>query len=132
MLKSQLRNWYRPAELFAGRTRYDGAPVDAVFLVSSHQSEGVAVEATDPQRIAACMRSSNESERTHLFQYYRAFKYAFPDRRNAFLEQLDERQALALEGALARKPAWHVTHPYPVSLDALYQGMRGYVAGDPS
>jgi len=76
------------------------------------------------------MRSSNEFERSHFYQYYRAFKFAFPYRRNEFLEQADEKQAAALLNALAAKPACRVTHPYPVSLDALYEIMQPHVQGE--
>lgn len=130
-LKRQLRIWYWPNELFAQGVCEQHVAPDTVFLVASHADSDLAVESCEMLEIIERMRSSNEFERSHFYQYYRAFKFAFPQRRNPFFERADERQATALHHALANKPAHRVTHPYPVSLDELYEAMRPYVRTEP-
>ena len=104
--------------------------VDRVFLMTSHSSPETVVEECDASRVAARMAASNEYERTHLMQYYRAYRFAFPERRNALLDEIEVRQAEALRDALRGRTVFEVRHPYPVSLAQLHDAMLPYVTGD--
>ena len=42
----------------------------------------------------------------------------------ALRETFETRQRVLLEGILAGRPAWVVTHPYPVDLAALFESVR--------
>jgi hypothetical protein len=54
------------------------------------------------------------------------YRFAFPAAANPFIEQLEEIQRKALAQAFAGKPAFVVHHPYPCSLDALFEAMSPY------
>ncbi len=122
-LRRQRRSWYHPADLFAGRRFDGGSGPDLVLFVGCHDADAITVEACDVVDVARRMISSNDYERMHLERYYRAFLFAFPDRRNPMLDSLNATQAVALAGALTGKPALRIRHPYPVPLDALREAI---------
>jgi hypothetical protein len=89
-----------------------------------HDEPAIRVEATDPQEIARRMVASNWYEQQPLVTTYMAYRFAFPERRNDFMERAQSLQSEILASALAGKVAYTVSHPYPVSLPALYAAMR--------
>lgn len=129
MLRRQLKSWHLPRKIFGDTMVTDELAPEKVFLLMSHSDEATVVDPCDPEEIAKRMKSSNEYERTRFFQFYRAFKFAFPDLRNEFLEGVDERQGSLLMHALRGKDTYKVLHPYPVDLDELYRRMRPRIAG---
>jgi hypothetical protein len=129
-LARQRRTWHWPDALFPGPLYDAEVAVDRVFLMTTHADDRVAVRPCAADRFAARMAASNEYERTHLLQYYRAFRFAFPERRNPHLDAIESRQAQALREALASRTVFEVLHPYPCSLDDLYEAMRPYVEGE--
>jgi len=120
-LREKLRMWVLPTRLFTGRICRGVARVDKVILSVSHDQADVTVAPCDPLEVARRMRASNERERTRLLDLYRAFRFAFPDRRNELLDSIDERQGALLRQALTGKQAFLVRHPYPVPFEPLYQ-----------
>ena len=120
-LREKLRIWALPARLFEGRVWPGAAPVDKVILSVSHDQAEVTVSPCDPLEVAVRMRGSNERERTRLLDHYRAFRFAFPNRRNELLDSIDERQGALLRQALSGKAAFLVRHPYPVRFEDLYR-----------
>jgi hypothetical protein len=72
------------------------------------------------------MLFSLQEEEMRLRSYYRKFRFAFPELSNQVLEISRELQEEALHRLLARKEAYEVLHPYPVSLPELYEAVRPY------
>jgi hypothetical protein len=69
--------------------------------------------------VAARMRASLEEERAPFLQAYRQFRYLFPERRSAVVEQAAAIEERLLERYLGDRPAHLLRHPYPVRLDSL-------------
>jgi hypothetical protein len=78
------------------------------------------VQPIDPQEIARRMVFSLQYERRELMSYYMMYRFAFPEARNALIEQAEELQRAMLTRALAGKDAYAVHHPYPVPIPALF------------
>lgn len=113
-----------PEAVFGDLRCKQGASVDKLILVMSHSRPDVAIEPCDPTDIARRMVHSNEYEEEHLQQQYRAFRFAFPERRNPVLEDAEEMRSSLLYHALKGKEAYQVFHPYPVSFEELFKSLR--------
>jgi hypothetical protein len=59
-------------------------------------------------------------------EHYRAFRVAFPEARNDFLEQANEHQLDILSHALSRMETYTVRHPYPLDFSKLYEKIQPY------
>jgi hypothetical protein len=123
--KRQLHIRISPKELFADRSCKMAAP-EKVFLMMSHDLPAIHIQSCDPLDIARRMSHSNEYEMGAFFEYYQAFRFAFPNLRNEFLENVYELQNSLLNQALAEKETYQVLHPYPVSLDELFAAMQPF------
>lgn len=119
--RQQLMIRESPQVLFNGRYCQQGVAMNKLFLIMSHSESDIRVEPYDPVEIAQRMAGSIEFEQMPFFEYYKAFKFAFPHLRNEFLEEVNELQLSLLCHALENKEAYKVLHPYPVSFEALYE-----------
>jgi hypothetical protein len=124
--KRQLNIQIPPEKLFVNGLRTSAAP-DKIFLMMSHSEAGIHVEPCDPMEIAHRMISSIEFEQKPIFDYYKGFKFAFPDLGNDFLESIREYQLSLLCSALEGKEAYKVVHPYPVPFENLYHEMLPFL-----
>lgn len=122
-LRRQLNVQLDPDDIFGRRVRSFSASPDKVFFMVSHAERGIHVDPADPQEIAHRMAASNWYEQQPLISTYLAYRFAFPDRRNDFLERAFEIQSEILSSALAGKDAFMVRHPYPCELGALFSAM---------
>lgn len=113
-------------ELFDGGLFKLEANPQKLFFVISHNESSIHVERWDPMDIARRMLHSVQYEQIPFFEYYYAFKFAFPHLQNDFLENIQELQADLLHHALRGKEAYRVLHPYPVSLESLFQEMEPF------
>ncbi|HWR36966.1 MAG TPA: hypothetical protein VN622_13980 [Clostridia bacterium] len=122
-LKRQL-NVVLPAQvIFGEQTGPFSAEPRKLFFMVSHESQHIEVEPADPVAIARRMSSSVRYEQLVLMSAYLEFKFAFPEKRNEFLENAHELEHDLLCRALAGKEAYTVKHPYPVRFDELYRAM---------
>jgi hypothetical protein len=112
-----------PERLFADGAFDLTAPFDRLFLVSSRDDPETVARPVDPLEVARRMAFSLHYEREPIAAAYAQFRYAFPDRRNAVLEDAGERDRALLERVFAGKPAFAVDHPYPVDLGRLFEVM---------
>ena len=129
-LQQQLKGVGPPQQFFGEQICAGKVPLDRVILAMSHSSPQVTVEACAAQQIAKRMHHTNRYERWYFLKHYHAFKFAFPSRSNLFLEEIDDVEQRHLASALAAKAGYLVMHPYPVSLEALYQELRPYCLAD--
>lgn len=106
---------------------------DRVFLLVSHAAPEIRIEQAESDEVIGRMLASTEYELQPLRQMYLAFRYAFPEKRNAFLEQAPQLRENLLRRALAGKKAFRVLHPYPCNLESLYEEMLPFCeeAGSP-
>jgi hypothetical protein len=125
LLLRQLFVDVEPARLF-GRVGAQSAAFDRLFFLVSSDSPEIAVEPVDPLEVGERMVFSLQHERLDLMAAYLKYRFAFPAAANPFFEQLEEIQRRALAEAFAGKPAFVVHHPYPCSLDALFEAMSPY------
>lgn len=122
--RQQLMVRKSPEALFGDRRRDAGVAVDKVVLTVSHSGGDIDVSPADPDEIARRMAASIAYEQNQFFEYYQAFRFAFPDRVNPFLDDIDATQERLLRTALAGKDAYVVSHPYPVAFEALFGAMQ--------
>lgn len=126
VVKMRLNIRESPHILFKDRYCVKGATVDKLFLVISHSEPDIKITPCDPDEFARRMENSNEYEEARLAQYYRTFKYAFPQRENKFLDSAPELRSDLLHKALVGKEIYKVFHPYPVSFDELFKHLQPF------
>ncbi|MGD8857396.1 MAG: hypothetical protein PVG33_13765 [Chloroflexota bacterium] len=124
--KRQLKIYRPPQEIFAGQLGRMRAPLDKVFWIVSHDAEHIAVEKSDPQSVAARMATANEHEQGPFWCLYQAFAYAFPARRNGFLESFGSLQRALLSDALTGRETFELAHPYGGPLENLFEALVPY------
>jgi hypothetical protein len=124
-LRRQLNVTIPPSEIFGCNVLSSAKPEKLFFLIS-HQDESYHAEPADPREITQRMMASILYEQLPFMAYYKAFKFAFPGRRNSFLENVEQLANGLLISALEGKEAYQILHPYPVSFPALYEMMLQY------
>ncbi|HZD10045.1 MAG TPA: hypothetical protein VE553_01795 [Candidatus Binatia bacterium] len=131
-LKRQLKIYKAPRALFGDRFGPLQARPDVFFLMSGHAQPFISVEPCDARTFALRMAQVNEYEWRDFFDYYRAFKFAFPHLENAFLENALALQESLLCQALESKETVSVLHPYGERLEPLFAKMKSCVKKPPS
>ncbi len=108
-----------PAERCALAGRFD-----RLFWMVTHDASTIEVVPVSTDEVARRMLHSLLYEWLPFMEWYRMYRFAFPDRRNELVETLEQRLTALLDEALVGKPAFVVAHPYPVDLQALFAAMR--------
>jgi hypothetical protein len=108
-----------PARLFGEDALALHGRVEHVLFVASHDRDDVTIEPTAGADVAARMLASLEEERGPLLQVYRQFRFLFPERRCAAIEEAPDIERRLLERYLGDRPAHVLRHPYPVDLASL-------------
>lgn len=122
-LQRQLNVRLSAKEIFAHRTSTFSANLHKVFLMANWGRHETTIEKVDPDTIASKMAWSNEYEQLPLTSAYKAFRFAFPDKRNEFLERSNELQAELLKKALMGRDCYIVWHPYRAPFADLCEAM---------
>ncbi|MDH3692646.1 MAG: hypothetical protein OEU36_24730, partial [Gammaproteobacteria bacterium] len=99
--------------------KLEGVP-NKILFVASHESSDITIEPIDAQEIARRIALSLQQEHMKFMSYYRKFSFAFPDSSNKFLDIVDALQHEMLTKALVGMEAYVVYHPYPVSIQSLF------------
>ena len=107
-----------PERLFDEEVSYSPASIERLFFATSSEGPTTA-RAIEGIEVARRMVASLSWERRHLMAAYQQFKFAFPNRRNSWLEDVEVHELDLLSQAFASKGAYEVSHPYPVALDEL-------------
>ena len=119
MVRRQAYVQVPPARLFGEDALALHGRVDHVLLVASHDRDEVTVDPMPGISVAAHMRASLEEERGPFLQAYRQFRFLFPERRSAAMDEAPATERLLLDRYLARAAAHVLRHPYPVRLESL-------------
>jgi hypothetical protein len=82
----------------------------------------------DGADVAAHMLPSLEDERGPFLALYRQFRFLFPERRSAVVEDAVAIERRLLEKYLADRPAHRLRHPYPVRLESLVAPVESVLA----
>jgi hypothetical protein len=131
-LRRQLNFRVEPKAIFGDRCdRLTGHP-DKIFIGMVHSEGRVLVEPAEPATVADQLACAMEFELTSLMSHYRAFKFAFPQMQNEFLESVPNLLRDALRQALAAKEIYWLYHPRPVSFHFLYQAMQRVLVSSPA
>ena len=123
ILKRQAYVDMHPESLCGGRLGTLAGDLDKVFFAVSHDTPDVLVQAVDPQEVARRMVFSLQHERLDFLSYYLKFRFAFPSAANELIERAEVLEREGLARALAGKDTFCLAHPYPVSLDALFEAV---------
>jgi hypothetical protein len=125
-LEHQLRPSVAPSMIFGNRIGSLTAKPDKIFLLISHDEPRIHIEATVPSEMARRMAFSSLYQLMPLMEHYLAYRYAFPEAKNGFIEHAAEYQTEILSRALAAKETYTVWHPYPLVFSDLYEQMRPF------
>ncbi len=125
-LRRQLNAQFDPRVVFGDSLGPFSMVPRKVFFMMSHAGPGIEVEPTDPMQVAEHMCESIRYEQLPFFSNYLAYRFAFPSRANDFIEHAYDLQRQLLRRALSGKDAYIVRHPYPCSLDELYERMSPF------
>jgi predicted ATP-grasp superfamily ATP-dependent carboligase len=131
-LRRQLNAQFDPRAVFGDNFGPHVMTPEKIFLMVSHERPEIEVAPADPNEIAERMVESLRYERLPFFSTYLAHSFAFPARRNEFVERAHTIERSLLRSALAGKEAYVVRHPYPCSFDALFESMKPYCRSTPA
>ena len=120
LLERQLSVQVPPERLLASPRVSEPVSLDRIVLVKSHESEAIEVSDADPVILARRATTSFLFEMADILGHYQRFRYAFPDRRSPWLDNLEERYAAAIERGFRGVPALVADHPYPLASPRLY------------
>lgn len=113
-----------PQRLFGAELGPLTAPLDKIILIMSHAAPDITVAPIDPLEVADRIAASLQQERTPFLSMYQMFRFAFPQRTCTLIDELDQLQRARLAELFAGKSAYVVRHPYPVSLNRLFESIR--------
>ena len=119
-VERQLSVQLPPGRVLGREPLADGARLDRIVLVMSHASDRMSVVRIEGAEVATRATQSFLFELSDLFAHYRRYRFAFPDRRNALIDDLETSYGLAMADALHGVPAIAVYHPYPLEIERLY------------
>lgn len=126
-LEGQLHVDVPPERLFRDVSQNSGS-LDRILFVVSAAGPAFTVESVDPLEVAARMRASLVHERLDLAALLLQARFADPSLQNDHLERAEARQGELLDRIFAGRPAYLVTHPYPVDLAELFASVRPVIA----
>lgn len=89
------------------------APLDKLFFLITTNEKEISVRPASAADVVQRLVDCAQYERRHLLGLYTKFKYAFPDKRSAIIEEAREREASMLMKALASKEIFLVELPFP-------------------
>ena len=130
-LRRQLNFRVEPKAIFGDRCGHLTGHPDKIFIGMVHSDERVLIEPAEPATVADQLACAMEFELTSLMSHYRAFKFAFPEMRNEFLEKVHNLLRDGLRQALTAKEIYTLYHPYPVSFQDLFQVMLKFLESSP-
>lgn len=118
----------RPESLFGADSCLLESNLDLVIVAVSHEAPEFEITPTPVEKVASQMAASFLHEQASLSSCYHKHLFAFPDRRNELLDEVElvyRRHALE---ALAGKSTYTMLHPYPVSVEALRTAVQPLLA----
>lgn len=125
-VEDRLRRAIEPSAIFQDRIRSAGSQVDKVFIFLSREENRIDVEPISPFEMARCLTFLVQHELSPLLGHYCAYRFAFPGRRNEFIESTAEYSLAILTRALHGKATYIVRLPYPHVFPELLKAIEPY------
>lgn len=117
-----------PAERLFGRERWvQQAPFDRLVFLGNAQVPDVRIQPIDPMEVAERMTFSHVHHRLGFLDYYWQYRYAFPDRPNRIVDEIESIERQLLRQVFANKTAFEVLHPHPVDIPGLFDAIRPHL-----
>lgn len=116
----------RPQEIFGSRAASLIGKPEKVFLLISHEDPSVQVESTPPSEMARRLAHLCQQEQMRFNERYLAFKFAFPEAKNTFVEQSPEFQHATLAHALMGKETYTIRHPHPLPFSKICETIEPF------
>ncbi len=115
-----------PKVIFNSRVGSLIARPQKVFLLISHDDPWVEVNPTPPIEMARRLAHMMQYEQIRFMEHYLAFKFAFPEVKNSFVEESSGYQCELLSRALMAKETYTVWHPYPLTFSSVYEAVKPF------
>jgi hypothetical protein len=106
-------------ELFEPARRAPSVGLDRLVLLETSTAPGIRVEPIDPSVVAARLALAHVHHRRELLGWYWQSRFAYPERRNALLDDIESIERTRLETVFQGRPAIRVEHPHAVDIRAL-------------
>jgi hypothetical protein len=116
----------RPGAIFGKRAAQLIARPEKVFLLISHGDRRVEVEPISAIEMAHQIVHLIQCEQARFMEHYLAFKSAFPEAKNCWVEESQDYQYALLSSALMAKETYTVRHPHPTKFSALYEALKPF------
>jgi hypothetical protein len=91
-----------------------------------HERPETRVEPLTTRELTACAWSAARKALSRLSEQYVAFRFAYPESRNEWLEESSRVHHELLSSALHGREAYAVYHPADVDLTRLYREMEPF------
>jgi hypothetical protein len=123
-IRKLLRIRKTPGDIFKNKIRIGMTKLEVIVLAMSHESNDITINECEPEEIINRMIHSNDYEQLPFFELYKAYKFAFPEKRNEFLDNIKNIHSRLLLNTLQKKKAFKISHPYPVSFEVLFSTLH--------
>jgi len=120
MAENQRSLQIAPERVFDGRVTSGLVPLDAIVLIESSSDPQASAEPADAAVVAQRTAATVAHELLDLEALYLTWRYAFPGRRNDYLESLPAILEERLVAAFENRPCVLVRHPYPPDIPSLH------------
>ena len=114
----------KPLSLFGADDCLLVSPLDVVIVAVSHEADGVSVTPMSIDEVVGKMTASFLHEQAGLTSCYHKYLFAFPERRNSQLDQVEQIYRKCAAAALRGKRTYTMVHPYPVSVGSLKEAVE--------
>ncbi len=111
-----------PQKAFDAQVQDEARP-EKFFVMVKHRDPRVEVRPISTAELLQRVLSAKEYENLPLRQHYLAWRFAFPELQNKFLEDLLDTQSKLACRALQGKTGYLVRHPHLPDLDQLFDAM---------
>jgi hypothetical protein len=115
-----------PQAFFGSRVASLTARPDKIFLLISHDDRKIEVIPTPPGEMARRIAHMMQYEQQRFMEHYLAFQFAFPERRNIFIEESSSYRYELLLRALQGKETYTLRHPHPIPFSSLYEAVKSF------
>jgi hypothetical protein len=107
------------ADLFEPARRASSVGLDRLVLLETSTATGIRVEPIDPIVVAARLALAHVHHRRELLGWYWQSRFAYTERRNALLDDIETVERTRLETVFEGQPAIRVEHAHDVDIRAL-------------
>jgi hypothetical protein len=124
VINRQMFAHFAPHALFGPDNIQAASRIDKLFFAVSHNAPEVSVAPIDAEEVVQRMLFSLTEEQAVLTSFYQKYRFAFPQKCNSWIDNLERIQSKLLLRALNDIPAYAVYHPYPVHIPRLFEAMQ--------